>query len=1252
MAGNSSHASKGQSNWLQKQWSNLQNRPEAKRLLKAAGELERGYHATDNMDRLEESLRLARQALALLPEDPEYLTQVARRVSLRYQATSRIQDFHETNQLLRKALDQKPEHIERIGCLLYMCNNHLAGSTRTGRQDYLDESIRLARKATEQCRERELMASCADNLRIGLFLQYSRSGSLDALKEAMQALKRAQKIDVENPKYREILVQYLHHWYQDTLEEPALEQAIQIARSIVDGIPEKHPDRPLRMLDLATYLFDWHQQTGSQTSHQDAIALHRQALRLTRENTRGAAAAQTNTGSYLSKLATCLFEWCRRTRATDDLREVLRVSRRTVDMTPYGSPVRVDRLMAYGKSLQWWTHETGSISELIEAAELVRQVADLAPDDFLGPGRPISTLIHYLLKFYVMTGVEDYLEQSFRITRRAIRMIPKDNPHLSNLMQALALLLATRYAHTRAIADLKESVVVTREVVALTPKNHRYRPNRLYALAERLVAVRGRGKAEAMEAVEIMREAVELTPKQASNPYHILQGLSMALQNLYKETGSREYLEEAIQAKKRAVELAPPSQLRSYLATLASLFYTRYGLSHSLGDLNEAISAARRAMEMQQSQMLSHANVSIRLAVYLIERETKFEGETGFDEGHQLFRLSFEQSNPIFADVLHAGRHMTNYYMVKGQWQDGYDTCKRMLDLVPSMVPQSLQISDKQFMIHFVYGIASDAATAALRLKLDPFVALDMLEQGRGLLGTSLEEMRRTDLSDLQRTHPQLMERFVRLRNELEQPIVDLSSVTIDLEPSDVSSNQQHLNLQGQQLLRPATSDRRFEAAKELSQITAEITKLPGFETFFSAASEEEIRGAASRGPVVVINVSMTSTSGHGSDAIIVESHQIRALPLPDLSYPDIAQKAEEGRFGRPSVLEWLWDTTMNPILKALGYTEPLSETNRPHVWWIPTGLLTMFPLHAAGYHMKRPGDTVLDRVVSSYSSSIKAIIYGRRRSIHSSSSGKALLVAMEHTPQCSSLPFAAKEVAVLSNLCRSMSIDPSDSSRSKSAVLGQLRDCQIFHFAGHGYTDRRDPSQSYLCLEDGPTNSLKVADLLDLNLYNRSPFLAYLSACGTGQVGAAENVDEAMHLISACQLAGFRHVIGTLWEVNDAICVDVARMLYEEMRDGKMSDESVAWGLHQASRTLRDRWCLEIHKTGAERRLATKSIRYDDVGSRPGLRDMRPTSDDREEEAFVSAMERLQRDILDAEDEDEDRLQPPLWVPYVHFGV
>jgi hypothetical protein len=99
------------------------------------------------------------------------------------------------------------------------------------------------------------------------------------------------------------------------------------------------------------------------------------------------------------------------------------------------------------------------------------------------------------------------------------------------------------------------------------------------------------------------------------------------------------------------------------------------------------------------------------------------------------------------------------------------------------------------------------------------------------------------------------------------------------------------------------------------------------------------------------------------------------------------------------------------------------------------------------------------------------------------STSAQALLVAMEHTPGNSRLPFATKEVAMLHGLCKSMAFNPIEPGRCRQDVLLHLPQCQIFHFAGHGHTDKYDLSKSHLLLEDGENHQLMIATLLEMNI-------------------------------------------------------------------------------------------------------------------------------------------------------------------------
>ncbi|GIG93173.1 hypothetical protein Pen02_81090 [Plantactinospora endophytica] len=106
-------------------------------------------------------------------------------------------------------------------------------------------------------------------------------------------------------------------------------------------------------------------------------------------------------------------------------------------------------------------------------------------------------------------------------------------------------------------------------------------------------------------------------------------------------------------------------------------------------------------------------------------------------------------------------------------------------------------------------------------------------------------------------------------------------------------------------------------------------------------------------------------------------------------------------------------------------------------------------------------------------------------------------------------------------------------------------------HFACHGTSEPGASFRSRMLLFDG---DLDVRQISGLRL--RAAELAYLSACSTAQGGLAA-ADEVITLASAFQLAGFRHVIGSLWPVDDAISVDTTRLFYDELLDFETTENA-----------------------------------------------------------------------------------------------
>lgn len=344
--------------------------------------------------------------------------------------------------------------------------------------------------------------------------------------------------------------------------------------------------------------------------------------------------------------------------------------------------------------------------------------------------------------------------------------------------------------------------------------------------------------------------------------------------------------------------------------------------------------------------------------------------------------------------------------------------------------------------------------------------------------------------------------------------------------------------------------------------LVEKIRRQPGFHHFLKPATIHDLMAAAISGPIIVIN-----TSSHRCDAFLIEKDHIRVIKLPHLTIDEVTRRAVnlQDTSEMSFLLEWLWDAVCSPCLDALGFKDPVSHDNWPHVWWIPTGSLSGFPLHAAGRHMQA-GEAVLDRVVSSYASSVKALIHGRQHHVPKpttqSQMDSAVLVAMQAPPglgPSEDLPVAKAEVEMVEKLCPSLSLHPIIPPKRSDDVLEHLKGCKIFHFAGYGDLDQKEPSKSYLLLDDRNIEPLTLGDLRESRLQENPPFLAYLSVRFFWATKPASLSDESIHLVSAIQSAGFRHVIGTFCEVSDKHCVHVATCFYETLREEGMTDAAVS---------------------------------------------------------------------------------------------
>jgi CHAT domain-containing protein len=178
--------------------------------------------------------------------------------------------------------------------------------------------------------------------------------------------------------------------------------------------------------------------------------------------------------------------------------------------------------------------------------------------------------------------------------------------------------------------------------------------------------------------------------------------------------------------------------------------------------------------------------------------------------------------------------------------------------------------------------------------------------------------------------------------------------------------------------------------------------------------------------------------------------------------------------------------------------------------------------------------------------------------------------------PDEAALPGVAAETATISALLPGH-VDvlglPDTPNATYDTVTAALPTHRWAHFACHAHTRLDDPSQSALLLTDHQDHPLTVTDLSALRLERAE--LAMLSACSTALTGT-RLPDEPIHLSAGCQLAGYRHVIATLWPLNDSVAVYATGSIYRDLvtatADGSpaLHADRAAAATHHAIRSLR----------------------------------------------------------------------------------
>jgi hypothetical protein len=763
---------------------------------------------------------------------------------------------------------------------------------------------------------------------------------------------------------------------------------------------------------------------------------------------------------------------------------------------------------------------TGDVTVLDEAITYTRTLVAAVDENRRASVR--ANLGRQLRALYLQTGDLAVLREATATLRRVVREAAPDDPELPGYLSATATALAEYGERANQPGLAMTATGLHRDAVAISAGDDPYHPVRLAKLAEHLVGEFGRTGDQSLlsEAVDDLRRALESQPAQHPDRPLFLLELSSTLLTRFRANRDRADLDASIDAARQVLDLLPAGHYvwSAGHDNLGSALAARFELTGAEEDIDGAIEALQAAAAEPQGS----PGVRLRAAI---------GGAT------------------VAARAGRAAEAMQGFALA--------------VELLPALSPRHLNRDDQEHHLSGYSGLAALACAAALDAG-DPNRAVLLLEQARGvLLAQSLET--RSDVTDLQQRYPAVAAEFEAARE-------DLNTVpAVADEPADVAGRA------------------RRERTQAWQKLLGRIRQLPSFERFLLPPALSDLLEETTDGPII-----MLSAAPSRSDALALTSSGVRHVPLPRLTWAATEQRIRDfsaalATFERPGlsfpeyyaanlavsdILGWLWEVAAGPVLDALG----CDGTAPQRVWWAPAGKLAVLPWHAAGHHDRRderPAPTVLDRVISSYTPTLRTLVHLRGRHRHHEPGADPLLVGLAETPGAAPLHGVTAEIDHLAALMPA-AVVLRDERATRDRVLAGLRRATLAHFACHGVSVPGRPSSSRLLVHDHAERPLTVLDIA--RLHPERAQLAYLSACSTAQA-SARLTDEAIHITSAFQLAGFPHVIGTLWTVDDLAAADLTRRVYDGLA------RSPAPALHAAVRAARDRdpdrpelWAAHVH--------------------------------------------------------------------------
>ncbi|GAB7350127.1 hypothetical protein MBLNU459_g0790t2 [Dothideomycetes sp. NU459] len=850
-------------------------------------------------------------------------------------------------------------------------------------------------------------------------------------------------------------------------------------------------------------------------------------------------------------------------------------------------------------------YESGAPDEIIEQALSVAEDALLQMDPNSDKrAELLSDLSTYYLSSFERRGIEEHLVKAHDKIAASVLETPGEDSDRSyrlanhgNVLCNMFELYGTEHDLTSAIDILRTAANDQR-----LEKNIRAQVLGNYCRALTIRHERFEIWEDLLEAISVAREASQI----AEDPSVIIRLESMILTLLtfvVERTKDQENLENAIRFGEHCLRNASDwyheqSPLYYTMALLYQWQSENLATTAATISLGKAVQFVRDAIQAdvlggssvakyhdqlglllcaQSALSIAEAN-SPETAIYsnhladVLRQRARSKSDTSDAELQRALDLNIgvvRMKQVGLMTRISAGQSCALWLIAQKSWKAASEILDELVSMMPRIAMKALQRREQQKHLGQLTGLSHLAASTALQAGKDAVHAFRILEQGRAII-MSLIVDNPLELPVEFSTDPHvkdLFDRYNTLRVQLSRPWTLTASLGLS---TSVSITQ------------------RMQGVDDLQKMEDELRSISGLEDFQLPLNDKQLEKLTGSDFVVAY-----CTTKMRSDAFVVTNKSIDIVRLPALLWTDLEKyffmlngpnkvtlnsiwTFAANNSSLQEICKWLWDVAVSPVLAHLGLLEPTKTPTR-RMYWLTSGPMSIMPLHAAGVHTDGCTDNTLSHVLSSYTLSAKTLQWSRQKTStrimdRGNQHVTSLAVSMPETPGERDLSIDG-EVSTFKKCFANVL----DLRREAAATLeAALPDVNFAHFACHAKPHPRDPSKGYLCLQSAEDEHQMDPLTIDRIAQLQIPraFCAYLSACQTADVQSLYLLDEVVHIAGAFQIAGFPHVVGTLWEADDEFAGTVAQAFYRRLAGstsggdgavGRVADVDVALALHGA---------------------------------------------------------------------------------------